>query len=134
MIYPTAVKNFYLDRSATADNGVGGWFIDRDSVTVQTIISAPIVMKSFSMTVEYDPRGAVAASGYRVDLYDGSTPILEVIQVTSFAMLNTQDYSIQIPGDGIRIETSLGLGISQRNTGFSNLKASSISVMYQGGI
>lgn len=135
MIYPTESKQFFMARSATAEPGTGSGssaaFPARSSVTKQVLIDRPCVLKYFSMSYVMD-KNQTNQTGVRIELCDGSTPILQVVYYERHPAAMAQTWSVKIPGNGIRISSSLRLAISQRGTASTNLKASGISIWYQG--
>ena len=130
MIYPTASKQYYLERSGVATNGTSG-FPARSGVEKQTLIDRPCVLKSFSMSYVCDV-SFQATAGIRIELCDGDTPIAQVFYCDNYASALAQTWSVLIPGNGIRIGNSLKLALSQENDTLANLKASGITIMYQG--
>ena len=72
------------------------------------------------------------SGGIRIELCDGDTPIAQVFYCDFYASGLAQTWSVLIPGNGIRIGNSLNLALSQKNDTLSNLKASGITIMYQG--
>lgn len=135
MIYPTESKHFFMARSATATGGDGSGpsatFPARSAVAKQTLIGRPCVLKYFSMGYEFE-RQYSRHSGVRIELCDGSTPILQVVEYFFHADQVMQNWSVMVPGNGIRISSSLNLAISQRGTKMVDLKASGVSIWYQG--
>lgn len=130
-VYPTASKQYYLERSAVAEDGSGSAFPARSSVTKESLIGRPCVLKSFSMSYVCDV-SYQAAAGIRIELCDGDTPIAQVFYCDNYASASAQTWSVLIPGNGIRIGDSLKLALSQRGNTLTNLKASGITIMYQG--
>ena len=135
MIYPTESKNFYMARSGVATNGTGSTsssaFPDRDDVVTQALIDRPCVLKYFSMSFQCDEAN-YRYNGVRIELCDGTTPIIQVMQYPFHAAQAAQTWSVMIPGNGIRISSSLRLAFSQKADNLDNLKASGISIWYQG--